>query len=336
MKNIFNSKYPIIQAPMAGGIINPQFVATVCNSGIIGFIPAGYLSILQLEEFIINVKSLLKPNTIFGVNIFIEQFRQSNIIDKPKYLIDIEKELNYKSTDQVQVPASISENDYIDLLIKHSVKMVSCTFGFFNSKSIQRLKEYNIKIIGNATNIEEFEYCIKHKADAIVIQGTEAGGHQASFMNERVNLTTTKELLTQIRKVYPSTIIISSGGISTSNYKEFLNLGADYVQLGTAFMLTHESSLSEIIKQFIIISKNTTLNNKITGKYARGVQNKLMEVLDLETVNHHFPIQHYITTEIRKYAKSENNYDFMSLWVGSNPDNFNLQSLEDLIKTLTN
>lgn len=334
MKNIFNSKYPIIQAPMAGGIINPHFIAKICNSGIIGFIPGGYLSLPQLEEFIINVKNLLNPNAVFGVNIFIESDRKSEMIDKPNYIINIEKELNYNSINQIEIPSNIPENDYIDLFIKYSVKIISCTFGFFNNQSFQRLKEYNIKTIANTTNLKEFEHCIKHKADAVVIQGTEAGGHQSSFMSNEVNLKSTRELLLQIREIYPTITIITAGGISPDNYKEFLNLGADYVQLGTAFMLTHESNLSDNIKQFIIASKDTSLNNKITGKYARGIQNKLMEIINKETTTHEFPVQHYITSEIRKYAKSQDNYNFMSLWVGSNPNNFRLQSLEELIDKL--
>lgn len=335
MRNIFNSQYPIIQAPMAGGIVSPKFVADVSNSGIIGFIPAGYLSILQLEEFIIGVKKFLNDEAIFGINIFIEKHRSSEIIYKPEYLINIEKELDYKSINQIQIPASIPENEYIDLIIKYSIKIISCTFGFFNKESIQRLKKHNIKIIGNATNLEEFEYCLENSADAVILQGTEAGGHQANFIDNKINLTSTKELLIEIKKRYPNSTIISTGGISPYNYKDFINLGADYVQLGTAFMLTNESSLPTKIKQFIAVSEITSLNNRITGKYARGVSNSLMEILEMVPISHNFPIQHYITTEIRKYAKSQNNHEFMSLWVGSNPDNLELQSLKDLIKKLT-
>lgn len=320
---------------MAGGIIDANFIIKVCNSGIVGFIPSGYLTLAQLEEFIISVKKEINENAVFGINIFIEQNRIVNEIDKPEYLINIEKKLNYKSTNKVQIPASINEIDYVDLIIKHSIKIVSCTFGFFNKKSVERLKEHNIQIIGNATNLEEFEYCLNHGADAIVVQGTEAGGHQASFINNEANLRSTKELLCEIRKTYPDTIIISTGGISINNYKEFFQLGANYVQLGTAFMLTHESSLTNVIKQSIIKLQDTSLNNKITGKYARGIRNQLMEILDAETITYDFPIQHYITTKIRKYSKSQNNHEFMSLWAGSNPDNLKLQSLDELINSLT-
>lgn len=333
-KNIFNTRYPIIQAPMAGNILDAEFIIKICNSGMLGFIPSGYLSLAQLEDFIIKVKQNIDHDSIFGVNIFIEKPRISQTIYKPNYLYELEKNFDEITSLTVNIPKNIEESDYIELLIKYSVKIVSCTFGFFNHSSIKKLKEHNIKIIANITNIEEFNFCIENGADAIVIQGTEAGGHQASFLNSQANKTTTRDLLNQINQIAHNSVIIVAGGVSTNNYKNYLYNNANYVQLGTAFMLTKESKLPQKIKEFIIKSQNTSLSNKITGQYARGIQNTLMQSLETHNINPEFPIQHYLTSEIRKMSRNENNPQFMSLWVGSNSDNFKLRLLDDLIQEL--
>lgn len=335
-RQIFNIKHPIIQAPMAGGILSPEFITKVCNHGLLGFIPAGYLSLDQLDEFIYKVKQNLSSiNLPFGVNLFLEEQRVNDqVFDKPEYYQALEKELGFESRPVFNVPKSIVESDYIDLLIKHSVPIVSCTFGVFSTDSIERLKKHNIKIIGNVTSVAEFESCYNNKADAIVIQGTEAGGHQASFLTNNINLNPTLELLKQVRTLNQTITLIAAGGISYKNYKEYFKYGADYVQLGTSFMMTYESNLPLTYKEFILKSKHlTTLTSDITGKWARGVKNELCNL----TQNHceyPFPYQHYLTTYLRQQAKLQHNPEYASLWGGSNEDNYVLCSLDELIAKL--
>ena len=61
--------YPIIQAPMAGGITTSKLVAAVSNNGALGMIGAGYMSPIQLREQIREIKQLTTNN--FGVNLFV-------------------------------------------------------------------------------------------------------------------------------------------------------------------------------------------------------------------------------------------------------------------------
>ena len=54
------------------------------------------------------------------------------------------------------------------------------TFGIPNESIIKRLKEANIKLIGTATSVDE-AIANEKRMDAIVAQGSEAGGHRGSF-----------------------------------------------------------------------------------------------------------------------------------------------------------
>ena len=336
MANLFNLEYPIIQAPMAGGITTPEFIATISNNGCLGFIAGGYLSISELRAFIISVQSNLHTaTTALGVNIFIEQERsQYQILNKSPIIKEIEQtQFNINNADTFIFPASIPENEYIDLFIELAVPIVSCTFGFLCHDSLTRLKQHNIKIIANATTLDEFIFCIKGGADAVVIQGTEAGGHQASFLDDKQNNQNTHSLLKEIRSFDIDTPIIVAGGISLHNFNEYLLSGANFVQLGTAFMMTHESNVTLTTKEFISKSLQTSLSDKITGKWARGIENKLLRQLHNDLASS-FPEKHYMSSQLRQSAKRTLNPEYMSLWAGSNVDNLQIRYLDDLINAL--
>lgn len=332
-RNVLAITYRAIQAPMAGGIVNPDFVASVCNKGLLGFIPGGYLTIKSLEEFIITTKSLLNSDAKFGVNIFIDdkQRKEEQFLRKTSEVIQIEHLLKIHNN-TFSVPPSVRELDYIDLIIKNSVPIASCTFGFFSKESVERLKANNIKIIGNATTIEEFKFCLKHGADAVVVQGMEAGGHQASFLSNKKNNNKTIVILEEARKLNPQAVIIAAGGISTNNMQNYFHKGADYVQLGTAFMMTYESSFPKECKEYIASKKqDIELTKNITGKWANGVKNSLTTALQSGDDYYMFPIQHYHTASLRAEAKKNLNPEYMSLWAGSNPENLEMMSLDSLI-----
>lgn len=335
-RNIFDLDYPIIQAPMAGNILSPEFIATVCNNGMLGFIASGYLSLEQLEEQIIIVKqNLVNDEAKFGVNLFLDAKRNgAQKYHKPIEFIGFEHSIGLNTDDnEFIVPQSISEDDYVELLIKHNVPIVSCTFGFLGPRSVNKLKSYGIKIVGNATSIEEYRYCYHNGADAVVLQGTEAGGHQASFLTNEINQLIAVKLLKQARQLDLDIIIIVAGGVSCLNYRDYLEYGADYVQLGTAFMMTHESNFNETCKEFICNVSKTKLTKDITGKWARGTENKLIELMSAMSY-FEFPTQHYMTTKLRSHAKAQNLPEYMALWASANVDNYSLISLNELINNL--
>lgn len=334
-RNIFDLDYPIIQAPMAGNILSPEFIATVCNSDMLGFIASGYLSLEQLEEQIIIVKqNLVNDKAKFGVNLFLDAKRNgAQKYNKPIEFIQFEKSIGLDNNNEFIVPQSISEDDYVELLIKHNVPIVSCTFEFLGPRSVNKLKSYGIKIVGNATNIEEVRYCYDSGGDAIVLQGAEAGGHQASFLSNETNQLSTVELLKQVRELDLDVTIIAAGGVSCLNYRDYLESGADYVQLGTAFMMTNESNVNDTCKNIIRNVSQTKLTKDITGKWARGTENKLIESMSAMPY-FEFPTQHYMTAKLRGYAKAQNLPEYMSLWASANVDNYNLISLNELINKL--
>jgi len=140
MKNLLNTKYPIIQGAMAN-ISDAEFAASVSNSGALGVIASGGMPAKALEEEIIKCKSL--TNNPFGVNVM---------------LMNPEK-------DQI-----------IEVIIKHNVKFV--TTGAGNpGKYIPALKANGCKIFPVVASVALARRMEKLGADAIIAEGTESGGH---------------------------------------------------------------------------------------------------------------------------------------------------------------
>ncbi len=334
---LMRSQCPIIQAPMAGGILPTKVIAKIADNGFIANIASGYLSIEQLVQQITEVQSYLyDKKSLFGVNVFIINSIEPVIVNKSASIKQLEHILGISYSEHFLVSLP-TEQDYVRAIISHRVPIASATFGFFSPYSVQMLKANNVVIIGTATSLQEFEYCMANGADIVVLQGKEAGGHQASFLSIEKNTYSALDLLKLVVARYKHKVpLVVAGGISQYNMNDFFRYGANYVQLGTAFMMIQESNLSELCKGFIHNQKNTVITKAITGRYARGVTNQLIDSFVNEQLDYNFPFRHYETSDIRAWAKQNNHPEYMSLWAGENHDNFLIQDLDTLLDNLKN
>ena len=175
-------KLPIIQAPMAG-VTTPEFVAASAELGILGSIGAGYLSAEGTRKFIREVKEL--TDHPFAVNLFVPEKIEASkkqLQDAFEALQPFGRRLGITLTNG---PFAESEFDgQILVLIEEGVKICSFTFGLPNETTIRLLKENDVFLIGTATTVEEAKLAEKAGMDAVVAQGSEAGGHRGSFNGE--------------------------------------------------------------------------------------------------------------------------------------------------------
>lgn len=316
---------------MAGNIVTPQMVADICNSGMMGSIPSGYLTLTNLRTFIKETQRLTSND--FIVNIFIEPDHPvAGKLAKPHAVRNIEVKLGLPDEDSFIYPVSVPLMDYVDLLIAMQVRYVSTTFGFFNSEIVTKLKAKNIIILATVTSPAEARFCIANGADGLILQGQEAGGHQGYFLTNQCGRLSTLELLDSVSRLDLGVPLIVAGGIGINDIPKFLSAGAQLIQLGSLFMLTETSGLPHTVKEYICKCTNTSFTKDITGQYARGVTNLLMSEL-VNTLNYTFPIQHYATSRLRKYARDNLLTNYMALWVGKHA-NLEYNSLNVLLEKI--
>ncbi|MDP4163653.1 MAG: nitronate monooxygenase [Bacillota bacterium] len=318
--------YPIIQAPMAGGITTPELVAAVSNAGGLGMIGAGYLSSVQIRDQIREVKQRTKHP--FGINLFVPALYQETDekVNKARAaLLPLQEELGLKTLTELPRAADDLKTfiEQINVVLEEKVPICSFTFGIPSNNLVEQLRKHHIKVFGTATTVEEAKLIEAEGMDAIVAQGSEAGGHRGTFADSfESSLIGTMSLVPQVVDSVKIPVIAAGGIMDGRGMNAARCLGASAVQLGTAFLTCHESGAHEIYKNkiFEAAENDTVLTRSFSGKMARGIENRFIrEMKPVENDLPVYPIQNELTRELRKYASSQNTPDYMSLWCGQSP-----------------
>src|SRR3989338_1367910 len=313
-------QYPIIQAPMAGGITTPELVSAVSNAGGLGSLGAGYMSAAEIKSAIHAIREL--TNKPFAVNLFIPETHhaaENQIIKSCHNIEESCTELQLKII-PAKKPYAPSFEKQMNVLIEEKIPIFSFTFGLLDSAWINKLKKNNTILIGTATNLAEAIALEKNGVDMIVAQGSEAGGHRSTFLGEAEDsLIHLSALISQIKNKINIPIIAAGGMMNRKNIAAMLAIGASSVQMGTAFLSCHESGAHPKYKEILLLQTidKTILTRAFSGKLARGIENKFTTRMECKKENIlDYPIQNALTHSMRKMAKEKNNPDFMSLWAG--------------------
>ncbi|OCA86956.1 NAD(P)H-dependent flavin oxidoreductase [Bacillus sp. FJAT-27986] len=328
-------KYPILQAPMAG-VTTPELVSSVSNNNCLGSIGAGYLTADKTREFIHNVKKLTKHP--FGINLFVpenHELIEDKILKTNSLLDQYRKELQIVK-DDLSISTKSEFDEQIEIVLKEKLKVCSFTFGIPSKEIVKELKKIGTVVIGTATNVKEAQIVESIGMDAVVVQGSEAGGHRGSFMNPD-SLIGLMSLIPQVVDNVSIPVIAAGGIMDGRGVTAALCLGAKAVQLGTAFLTTKESGAHPLHKKAILNAseEDVLLTRVFSGKTARGVNNKFMENMrEYENELPAYPYQNTLTKEIRRVAIEQNNKEYMSLWSGQSPRLSREVSVKELIQSL--
>ncbi|SNZ14720.1 nitronate monooxygenase [Terribacillus aidingensis] len=317
--------HPIIQAPMAGGTTTTELVTAVSEAGGLGMIGAGYLNAESTRQQIQDVKRKTKKS--FGINLFVPQSYQ---IDEEKISKAEEALQSFQGSSKVRVFRSFEQtekdfHDQITVLIEEKVSVCSFTFGIPSDEIIHTLKQAGIYTIGTATTVAEALAVEASGMDAVVMQGSEAGGHRGNF------LAGVEQSMIGLMALIPQTVdqvnipVIAAGGIMDRRGIQAAKcLGAQAAQLGTALLTCSESGAHMLHKQAILekrMQDKTTLTSAFSGKAARGIENNFIrDMRKVETELPPFPIQNTLTKSIRSNAAQNHDREAMSLWCGQNPN----------------
>ena len=311
MIHTFNMHYPIIQAPMAG-VTTPKFVAACAEAGILGSVGAGYLDGVQTQSFIQEVKKLSsKP---FSVNLFVLEEPQIDVDVLQKARMALQpfyEELGLSLVQSVHSKDVFEEQ--VQAVIDENVKICSFTFGIPATSVIKRLKDNNTFLIGTATTLEEAKLVESAGMDAVVLQGSEAGGHRGSF-TEPLQFQTCNQLLRQAFGEISIPVIVAGGIMTKEDVATALAMGAAAVQVGTVLLVADECEINETYKSEVLNSKphQTTITHAFTGKPARGLINDFTKRMK-EAVVAPYPLQNHLTTSIRKESMKQGNKEYLSL-----------------------
>jgi nitronate monooxygenase len=339
---LFGIRYPIILAGMAGGISTPELVAAVSHAGGLGTLGAAYMEPENIRAAIKQIRQL--TTAPFAVNLFVEQTLKSSTKIEPKVQVALNRIRN-----QLSIPVKTEEKIEIhdkfeqqfSILIEEKVAVISTAFGILPEKQLKQAKLAGMKVITMVTTPEEAILAEEAGCDAIVVQGTEAGGHRGTFditnqpMGANIALFT---LLPQIADQVSIPVIAAGGIMDGRGVVRALTLGAQAVQMGTCFLAAVESGAHPVYKQMLLASKgeDTVLTTAFSGRPARGIVNSFIKEWDRSGVEPMpFPIQNTLTRDIRDAASKQNNPQYLSLWAGQGVGSLDKeQSASDIMKEI--
>jgi nitronate monooxygenase len=204
-----------------------------------------------------------------------------------------------------------------DLVEEFKPAVVSFHFGLPDKALLARVKATGAKILSSATTVEEAQWLEAHGCDAVIAQGSEAGGHRAMFLTE--DLATqigTMALVPQIVDAV-NVPVIATGGIADSRgVAACFALGASAVQLGTAYLFCPEAKISPVHRQ-ALKKGQTAITNVFSGRPARGIVNRLVRELGpMSDLAPQFPLAASAIAPLRKKSETAGSEGFAQMWSG--------------------
>src|SRR5229473_2922110 len=316
-------EYPIIQGPL-GGLSSQKLTAAVSNFGGLGSFGAHGLTPETIKDVIAQIRSFTsKP---FAMNLWVsmedEGARTSDENAFKRSLAPLAAHIAALGAPRPEYEAysPIRFEDQARVLLDERVPVFSFIYGIPPSEILEECRAKRIVTIGTATTPEESAALQDAGVDAIVASGFEAGGHRGSFLRAADDsLTGTFSLVPQIADTV-SLPVIAAGGIADARgvIAAFV-LGAEAVQMGTAFLTCEESGASRIHRETLMQRKAefTGLTKAFTGRLARGIQNRLMSELKEERAEIlPYPLQRMLVRNLSIAAEAAGRADLLPLWAG--------------------
>ncbi|WP_275724908.1 NAD(P)H-dependent flavin oxidoreductase [Vibrio furnissii] len=320
---LLGSEFPIIQAPMAG-VQDSTLAIAVCDAGGLGSLPCGMLSADKIESEIKTMQAA--TDTAFNLNFFCHAMpphdaEQQGVWRETlrPYFDELGSAPEHHSGGASRLPFS---HDIADAIEPYHPRVISFHFGLPSPELVTRVKSWGCAVLSSATTLQEALWLEAHGADAIIAQGIEAGGHRGMFLTDDVTTQLgTLALVPQIAHNVRIPVIASGGIADGRGIKAALTLGAEAVQLGTAYLLCSEAKTSPLHRQAIATprAEHTALTNLFSGRPARGIVNRAMRDLGyLSALAPQFPYASAEMSALRALAEPHGRDDFSPLWCGQN------------------
>lgn len=308
---------PIVQAPMAGGVSTPELAAAVSETGGLGFLAAGYLPAGRVREQITAVRALTTQP--FGVNLFVPGDPEADREALARYRDRLEAEAALYGA---ELGEPVADDDgwaeKLAVLREFEVPVVSFTFGCPTSATVANLKQYVSDVVVTVTSAVEARLAADAGADALCVQGPEAGGHRGTFVNpDHIDDVALLPLLRRVSSIVDLPLIATGGLSSGRDVAAVLAAGARAAQLGTVYLACPESGAHPLHKAALTDGSypGTALTRAFTGRPARGLVNRFMLDHSAEAPAA-YPHVHRLTRGLRAAAAQAGDPAAMSLWAG--------------------
>ncbi len=316
-------EYPIIQGPL-GGLSTQRLTAAVSNFGGLGSFGAHGLAPEAIKDVIAQIRSLTsKP---FAMNLWVSMEDQgARASDENGFNRSLAPLAEHLSALGAPRPAykpysPVRFEDQARVLLDANVPVFSFIYGIPPREILEECRAKGIVTIGAATIPDEAAALRDAGVDAIAASGFEAGGHRGSFLRAAEDsLTGTFSLVPQVVDIVDVPVIAAGGIGDARGVIAALALGAEAVQLGTAFLACGESGAPRLHRETLLKKEagHTALTRGFTGRLARGIRNGLMDAVNREGAEIlPYPLQRGLVRNVSIAAEAAGRSDLLPMWAG--------------------
>jgi nitronate monooxygenase len=312
---------PVLLAPMAGAG-DATLAIAAARGGALAAIPAAMLSVDVLEREVMRFRAA--TGAAIHLNFFSHRPQADDAERTAAWRLRLTPYYQHWGIDP-QTKLGAAQRRPFDTEACAAVErlrpqVVSFHFGLPETGLLERVRACGARILSSATTVAEARWLDARGVDAIIAQGSEAGGHRDMFLTDDAHTQIGGlALIPQIVDAV-SVPVIAAGGIGDARgMAAAFALGASGVQLGTAFLWTPEAMVAAVHRAALQTAADdqTALTNLFSGRPARGIVNRLMrEQGPLRNDLPPFPTAGAALAPLRAKAEPEGLGDFQSLWAG--------------------
>ena len=334
-------KYPIIQGPL-GGLSSQRLTAAVSNYGGLGSFGAHGLSPSAIRDVIAELRSMTdKP---FAMNLWVsmedEGAKASDEATFERSLATLAPHIqSLGGTLPTYAPYSAMKfEEQARALIDAKVPAFSFIYGIPPKEILDECRAKGIVIIGTATTPDEAIELQKANVDVVAASGFEAGGHRGSFLRaSEESLTGTFSLVPQIVDLVSAPVVAAGGIADARGIVAAFALGAEGVQIGTAFLACEESGASLPHREALLSGQagKTALTRGFTGRLGRGIKNRLLDTMNAPGAEIlPYPLQRFLMRNVSGPAEKAGRKELIPMWAGQSANLTRFTKAAELVDAL--
>ncbi len=311
---VLQLRRPVVQAPMAGGPSTPALAAAVSEAGGLGCLAAGYRSPEAVREEVRAVRALTGQR--FAVNVFVPGL-PGDEEEVRRYAGELAAEARRWG---VELGDPRADDDAweakVALLAEERVPVVSFTFGLPRPDMVAALHAAGATVLVTVTTPQEAVAARDAGADALVVQGVEAGGHRGGFVDrDGEGEYGLLPLLRLVARAVDLPLVATGGLADGAAVAAVLVAGAEAAQLGTAFLRCPEAGTSAAHREALGTHGRTALTRAFSGRRARGLVNRFLTEHSAGAPAA-YPQVHHLTAPLRAAARAAGDPGGLGMWAG--------------------
>ena len=331
----FGLQVPILLAPMAGASATSLSIA-VANAGGLGACGALLMKPEEIAAWAEDVRAA--TNGPFQMNLWIPdpppQRDREHEAKVREFLAQWGPEVAEEAGDTR--PPDYAEQ--CEALLEVSPPILSSVMGLYSPEFIREMKARGMAYFVNVSTVKEAKAAEAVGADAVVVQGMEAGGHRGCFNAEdaergMVGLMSLVPAVADAVKVP----VVATGGIADARgVAAALALGASAAQIGTAFLVCPEAGINAAWREGLLKAapEDTAVSRVFSGRAGRSLLNEYVRAATGPDAPRPapYPVQRGLTAAMRGEALRAGDVRRMQAWAGQSAGLARVEAAGDVVK----